>query len=198
MSTYEKARLETKNRIIQGFWKLYKQKPIHKITIQNVADVSKVHRSTVYFHFQDVYQILECIEADLLSNLGNIDCHTGETEYGLKSSGQTLFNEYRNHKEYLSILVKEKRDYSFAIKYREAMTSLMLNLAQNPNTINSSKNQKLLEITANTVVDIFLQCADDECLSFDDTQKLLNGYMRLGFYKTLDEQFHVAGLLNPH
>ena len=55
MGIYEKARKRTRERIVAEPWGLYKQKPIGKITVRDVADSSCVHRPTFYQHFQGVY-----------------------------------------------------------------------------------------------------------------------------------------------
>ena len=85
MGFYENARKETKEQIIRQFWTLYKQTPIEKIMVQKLSDASGIHRSTFYFHFQDVYQVLEQIEDGLITKIQNVDVANADTVEGLRN-----------------------------------------------------------------------------------------------------------------
>ena len=197
MGVYEKARKETRDRIIREFWELYKVKPISRITVQQVADASGIHRSTVYFHFQDVYQILESIEGMLLEKIQSIDATSGDTQEGLQSAGKLLFDEYRKNRTYLRLLVKEQRDYNFSVRYRQEMINLMVDIARESPAEYNEFDQKLVSLTASVIIEAFLQCADDDVFSFEDATKIMQGYMQIGYYRTLSETFHVSGMKNP-
>ena len=59
----------TRKRIIDAFWKEYKEKPIAKITISSITKSAGIHRSTFYEYFKDIYDVLEQLETDLLEQL---------------------------------------------------------------------------------------------------------------------------------
>ena len=197
MGVYERARKETRDRIIREFWELYKVKPISRITVQQIADACGIHRSTVYFHFQDVYQILESIEEMLLQKIQDIDTACGDTQEGLQSAGKLLFDEYRRNRIYLRLLVKEQRDYNFSVRCRQEMIRLMADITRKPSCEYKEFDQKLVDLTASVIIEAFLQCADDEAFSYEDTAKIMQGFMQIGYYRTLSETFHVSGLRNP-
>ena len=196
MGVYERARKETKDRIIREFWELYKVKPLSRITVQQVADASGVHRSTVYFHFKDIYQILESIENMLLEKIQSIDIASTNTQVGLQSAGKLLFDEYRKNRTYLRLLVKEQRDYNFSVRYRQEMTRLMVDIARESPSEHNEFAQKLVNLTASVIIEAFLQCADDDAYSFEDATKIMQGYMQIGYYRTLSESFRVSGMRN--
>ena len=197
MGVYEKARLETKKKITAAFWNLYIKEPINRITIQKVTDACGIHRSTFYLHFQDVYQILEEIEEKLLEQIKVLDTSEADTVSGLHKIGEILFIEYRRNRKYLRVLVKEQRDYPFSLRYRQCMQQLMINVAQLPGATDTKLNEHLLQITASIIIETFLQCADDDTFSFEDTEKILFWFMQYGFLKTLNDGFSVAGLRMP-
>ncbi|MBE5988039.1 MAG: TetR/AcrR family transcriptional regulator [Paenibacillaceae bacterium] len=58
---------KTRHSFISIFCKLYCQKPIEKITVQEIASKSGYNRSTFYQYFTDVYDLLSFIENDILS-----------------------------------------------------------------------------------------------------------------------------------
>ena len=51
----------TKKAIISSFTKILKEKPFEKITIQEIASDCGVARMTFYYHFQDIYDLLDYI-----------------------------------------------------------------------------------------------------------------------------------------
>lgn len=56
----------TKTHLVQAFKKLAETKPFDKITIQEICDESGYNRQTFYYHFHDIYDMLEwVIESDL-------------------------------------------------------------------------------------------------------------------------------------
>ena len=49
----------TKRAIIQSFMHLASKKPLEKITVRDVVDHCGINRNTFYYHFQDIYAVLE-------------------------------------------------------------------------------------------------------------------------------------------
>ncbi len=59
----------TKMMIVQNFTKLLKEKPINKITVKEICDLSELNRATFYKHYLDVYDLLDKIELQFLEEL---------------------------------------------------------------------------------------------------------------------------------
>lgn len=49
----------TKQAIMEGFIELSKQMPIEKITVKKVTDHIGITRNTFYYHYQDIYDLLD-------------------------------------------------------------------------------------------------------------------------------------------
>lgn len=49
----------TKKALMESFVELLNQKPFEKITVQDIVDNCGVNRNTFYYHFQDIYMLLE-------------------------------------------------------------------------------------------------------------------------------------------
>ena len=61
----------TKRMLAQSLIKLLYQEPLSGITVQQIADDCGVNRQTFYYHFQDIYALLEWIfEEDARQLLG--------------------------------------------------------------------------------------------------------------------------------
>jgi AcrR family transcriptional regulator len=62
---------KTRQAFIDVFCELYCQKPIEKISIQEIANKSGYNRSTFYQYFTDIYEMATYIENDILSYIKN-------------------------------------------------------------------------------------------------------------------------------
>lgn len=52
---------DTKRRLAQALKELMAEKPIKKITIQDIVERSHITRQSFYYHFQDIYEVIELI-----------------------------------------------------------------------------------------------------------------------------------------
>lgn len=57
---------KTRRVFLNVFCDLYCQKPIEKISVQEIANKSGYNRSTFYQYFSDIYELLDYIENDVL------------------------------------------------------------------------------------------------------------------------------------
>lgn len=66
MKTYKKKE-ETKKVLVNSFIELMKEKPLSKISIQNITDHCHKNRNTFYYHFEDINAILKwTLEQDIV------------------------------------------------------------------------------------------------------------------------------------
>lgn len=49
-----------------SFWELYREKPFEKISVKEVCEKAHVNKTTFYYHFQDLHEVLDSIENDCL------------------------------------------------------------------------------------------------------------------------------------
>ena len=52
---------DTKRRLAQALKELMAEKPIKKITIQDIVERGHMTRQSFYYHFQDIYEVIELI-----------------------------------------------------------------------------------------------------------------------------------------
>ncbi len=53
--------VRTKYILAESFQKILKEKPLEKITIQDITEDCKMNRQTFYYHFHDIYDLIEWI-----------------------------------------------------------------------------------------------------------------------------------------
>ena len=51
----------TKKAIVESFLRLAGKKPLDKITVRDIVDDCGINRNTFYYHFQDIYAVLEAV-----------------------------------------------------------------------------------------------------------------------------------------
>ena len=58
----------TEKAIVETTLAMAKQRPISKITVRDIVEACGITRNTFYYHFHDIYEVLECaLEVELRS-----------------------------------------------------------------------------------------------------------------------------------
>lgn len=197
MSVYYEARKKTAKKIQAAFWQLYEKKPINKITVAQVSKLAGIHRSTFYIHFADVYQILEIIEQELLTQIQDSDVTNADSLTGLTIIGKRLFNAVRSNYQYLHLLLIEQKDAEFARQYRRYFQDKMVALIQLPSANNTSEQEMAKQLVAKLLVETFITCAGTPQMTFAATEKFMRSSMQNGYYRTLENTFALTDLIKP-
>lgn len=59
----------TKKAIVESFLRLVGKKPLDKITVRDIVDECGINRNTFYYHFQDIYAVLEEVCGEIFRRL---------------------------------------------------------------------------------------------------------------------------------
>ena len=125
------AKEETKQALIQAFWKLYREKRIEKITVGEIAAVAGYNRSTFYEYFYDVPDVLQQIEDGILD----------EMQFGIPGDRiplEEVVALFERNADALSVLLGEHGDFSFFFRVRGKMRDAFHALAaENGVTVDS-------------------------------------------------------------
>lgn len=114
---------QTRAKLINAFWELYKSKSITKITIREVTDKAGVYRSTFYLHFLDVYDLLEQLENDTLQYWNDkVAQNVKNNTFDELVDAISLF--YEGKGEYISVLLGPSGDPMFIQKIKETISPL--------------------------------------------------------------------------
>lgn len=119
---------KTRTAFINVFCNLYQEKPIEKISVQEITRMAGYNRSTFYQYFTDIYDLLEYIEKDVLDHMRN-EMAPKFSEGKLNDSFVKHFAElYEEKEEYLTALLGDYGNVRFMEKIKREMTR---NLLQN-------------------------------------------------------------------
>ncbi len=104
--------LVTKRILRESLMELMQEKPISKISIKEICELSDMSRSTFYLHYQDQFDLLADIEKEILKNteksLGTLDGAFNTTE-GI----QTFLEYVKNNKETFGIMLCQPETEDF-------------------------------------------------------------------------------------
>lgn len=150
MKKQPKITKKTRQMFIDVFCELYSQKPIEKISVQEIANKSGYNRSTFYQYFTDIYELLDFVENDLLNYIKEGLANNELSTHTVQSALHCLEN-----REYLSILNALLGDYG-SIRFLErlkreiTLDRLGLNFPQN-----NSITPYLIEFHVSTSLSLF-------------------------------------------
>lgn len=190
MTKHIERTAQTKQKLIDAFWKLYCEKKIEKITVKAVTDEAGFYRSTFYEYFSDVYEILEELEQNILRE------HSATIDQIYKASdilsAQKLGMIFcTSNADYLAVLLGPNGDHKFYYELKALVIQKLQSLL-NFDT-QDIRTQVLFEAFSSTVISLlnyWYQNKDtvtlEEVLS-NGSQLFLSG--AASYLKDLDVQF---------
>lgn len=114
-----------KETIINTFLSLYGTENFEDITVSLICKKAKVERSTFYYHFNKVRDILDEIENQFLESYKQNAYLSWKTyvDQNKKTSfiGKTSVDFIYENKDLLTLLIHDNCDYSFVHKWRSAI-----------------------------------------------------------------------------
>lgn len=114
----------TRALIARAFLEMMEQKPIRKITVQELIDRADVCRTTFYAHYQDIPDLLESIEDAVLrevrSALEKLDQAPIRVD-GEYPTIQTVVEFYAQHADLFLLLNGENGDPAFDEKFQDTI-----------------------------------------------------------------------------
>ncbi|MCG7379794.1 TetR/AcrR family transcriptional regulator [Paenibacillus sp. ACRSA] len=167
---------KTRQTFVEVFCELYSQKPIEKISVQEIANKSGYNRSTFYQYFTDIYDLLDAVEHDLMNNIKE---ELATKEFSIHTV-QDAFHclDKKEHLLVLNALLGDYGSFRFLKRLRKEMTldRLALNIPQNP-----SLTPYLIEFYLSTSLSLFrLWLQRDKDLSSEEFFKLVDNLYKKG------------------
>lgn len=109
----------TRNAIVQVFMKQLESRSLDKITIKDIIEEADINRNTFYYHFKDIYDLIDKIfEEELQKNLS--ETKEEATFYEEYKKAAAIFLE---HKKAI-IHVENSRSRDVVYRYIEEITNI--------------------------------------------------------------------------
>ncbi len=109
---------KTRRDFIDSFWTLYNEKDIHNITVAELCRKAGYNRSTFYQYYRDVFEVLERLEEELISEWTAM---TAAQDQGAKHQILQMLEFYRKYGEYIAVLTGPKGDPAFRFRLQDAL-----------------------------------------------------------------------------
>lgn len=110
-----------KEAIVSSFWDLYAERPFEQISVKEVCERAEVNKTTFYYHFQDLQEVLGSIEDSCLPleapEMAAAALATGNVEAFIADFIKTMEERFERY----CLLLSSKGDPDFATRARKIM-----------------------------------------------------------------------------
>jgi len=189
MSQYKEARERTKTKIEDAYWDLMMNN--ERITVKKIIEKAGIHKSTFYFYYEWVDDVL----AEIKTRMMNLLVSTIESKNRDEGNFQQVMIEMRKmfqeNQKYLIPLVLEQRGGAFAVNYREFIKERFAeDIGLDYKTGNDVKNDVANCVLAG-LVEIMLYELSSEIIPDEFTYKIGDGIIKKGVALTLNEDLNI-------
>ncbi|MBO5528358.1 MAG: TetR/AcrR family transcriptional regulator [Bacilli bacterium] len=189
MSQYLEAREKTIEKIEQAYFGLYIKE--RKITVSEICKIAGIHRSTFYFYFEWVDDVLNGIKDRLYKKLTDIIDSEDRQKGDFRQIQINLRAMFKEERYYLIPLVLEQRGGKFAIQYRELIKERFAeDLGIDYKTGNDVKND-VANCVLSGMIEIMLYELSSEIIPEEYTYIIGRGIIDKGVLKTLKDDLNI-------
>lgn len=108
----------TKSMIREAFIRLMQEKPLPNITVKELCGAAQVSRGTFYLHYLDIYDLLDKLENEMLTELDEMLNTTSVIGYANEPEAsaaflEALFGFFERNREMCAILLGDNGDKKF-------------------------------------------------------------------------------------
>ena len=86
-------------------------RPIGKITVREICERADIHRSTFYTHYQDVYDVVEKVEANMSRQLTETFFRKLDEKASARECFTELFTFIRTYREFYLYYLTESKSF---------------------------------------------------------------------------------------
>ncbi|WP_277584328.1 TetR/AcrR family transcriptional regulator [Psychrobacillus antarcticus] len=132
MTIYYEMKIKTKNAIQNAFIDLLLEKKFSKITIREIATIAQVNRETVYYHYEDKFDLLSKIEGQLITQLSEKILHLTpnsvlqEARGAISTFSKSVFQYIEYHQKVFNTFLSPHSDDAFARTLRQIFVDQFL------------------------------------------------------------------------
>ncbi|MBW3087306.1 TetR/AcrR family transcriptional regulator [Bifidobacterium sp. 82T24] len=117
----------TKANLCKAFWKLYRTRPMDKITVREITEIAGYNRGTFYLYYRDVHDMFSQIEDSLLNIIGDLidDMLAQEGRIDITSNIGTILTMAKSHSAYMTVLLSDHGDPTFVTRLKGLLWPLV-------------------------------------------------------------------------
>ena len=126
--TVDRRVRKTKSQLRSCLSILLETKKIQNITVKELAQMADINRGTFYLHYKDVYDLLEHIQKDLLTDFEAILTNIAPETDNLLPFVEALFDFIYQNRDMSKIFLHDDLDAGFSTEIRNKLRECILNL----------------------------------------------------------------------
>lgn len=191
MPEYQAARNRTRSKIERAFWELYLEKNFRRVTVREITERAKIHRSTFYTYYDTVGDIFDSIKEHQLALLREVIAIRDTRENEFQSLLEALQQLYEQNRMFLKPLLVDYHSSSFSRAYRQILKEGLKREGGFPRYPEGSREFFVLDCVMSAYIELLLQCLDSRELTMLETYRLAYSMMTLGTEPTLEKQFGI-------
>ena len=114
---------KTRQKFVDVFCTLYTEKPIEKISVQQITNMAGYNRSTFYQYFSDIYELRDYVENDILTFITEEFSADGSNVYDEQTVLKDAMRLFDEKETYLNALLGDYGSIRFQSRLKEQMTT---------------------------------------------------------------------------
>ena len=177
------SRNHIEKRLIDAFMTIYQEKAIEKICIKSITDLAGLNRGTFYLHYDDIYDLLERIEAKYKDISRYIATYSVNALFSNQNLGDALpsMDFYETNLKYYKILLCMDRKSNLPLIIKNELKEAFRSKVCTTNVNECNLNEYALEfITSAQVSTIILWIKNDMLLPLKDISTLMQEWSSNG------------------
>jgi len=174
----------TRQGFVDAFLTLRRSKPINKITVREIVEITGNNRTTFYRYFEDVYALYDYVQ-ELLFNqispllLNNLVHNPNEAE--LTASIRYILDTWQ---DYFEVILSDSIAFGLPDRLRQLETEFLIRELHLPG--DNPKTRYLIECYLAVVLSVFKGWASDrERLPVEDLTLMLHDILSEGIFPQL-------------
>ncbi len=191
MGRYEKASGKTERAIEEAYWTLCEKEGAEPITVDRICSSAGIRRSTFYYHFNSIDDVLDSIKERQMSLLRELFDRAGRPDVNYDRfipEFQELFDE---NERYLVPLVIEYGDRDFSFQYRSYLEDMMFEHLKITFDNHDSRTAGVLATIVSGLVSMFLISLSTHTVTLEDANMLSDGMINTGLRSVLRDNFGI-------
>lgn len=196
MNKYNDARNKTIRKIEEAYFSLYIENK--RITVKEICDIAQIHRSTFYFYYEWVDDVLDGIKSKMMQLLIDTLNTENRKNQNYKEVMKLLRNMFNENRKYLVPLVLEQKGGDFALQYREFLKKeFAKDIGLDYQTGNNVKND-VANCILSGLIEMQLYELSSVIIPQEYTYKIGSGIINKGVAKTLIEDLNIKFNIENH
>ena len=192
MAEYKQARIKKQQLLVDAFWTLFEKNNFElTMSVQEIVTLAGTNRSTFYFYFDGVHEVLDEIIEKLKEKFVDIFSSSLRREGNYKEFYKELYTLFKKYSKYLVPLVCDSRHPEFAKWYRtNQRENFKEDIGLAKYRMDKRKNQ-IINIALSGIIEEQVQTFGYENLSIEESFDLEYGMLSSGLLSTLRERFDI-------